>query len=794
VVSSPPLGYEPSEPATRDAEAEEGKTVTVEPFPFGKGTTLQGIVRTLDGIPQAGVHIYGRGAAYTHAVSDAEGRFTVSGLKKGEKLSFLAFLMERRLRGAVNMETASDTGVDILLKEFETTRVEGRVVDMEGNPIPEAKVQLIWKDPIENIGYTVSQEITDTQGEYAFEGLIRDDTYMIVAGADGYSTPGMRQSDYFVARSGMPPYKDYALLKADRWAEIHIEGPDGKPISEARVQLYGVISNQYSQLSDRDGNVRFENIAETIVNSIFVSHDNFGHFEFRHVPTNTSTSYCLIKAEKYLSGKVADPAGKPVKDAYVRVEPSLLESGLSIVSSQTAADGVFHLNQMVQNEVQVTVSHPEYAYKVLDGVRTNQKDLVITLDPKKIALAGAGALAADASRFQAAAGKGYSVAPIPRQTRIAVDGDLADWNALPAEKVELLIGSALSHGNVQSQNPPSKEVLSATLRCGSDGDFLHLAVDVLDDDPEFGFATFDYLHVQDCIEFIFHGERIEDPPVQLVVTLDAKGKVILGGRAPIVKEKFPGFWESAGVRAALRKNPQGYTVETAVPWSVLEWIGWGEGKVMGLNVRVYDGDTKGLNRYLVEWSSDNGAGYRKLLGAFRKPSPALFRSPDHEKIHAALAAMQKKDWTEAEKVLRDSENTPWAKPLLSQTLISAGKELEGTELRKQVMRDFPSSSVRDWILFSLIQSSQSLEMKGQYRNAIAIMEGMDFSGRKTNLLLRCMLQQARCYCLNSEYIKAEPLLEKVIGSAAEKEIADLDNLVLSARQMQVSVERMKKEK
>jgi protocatechuate 3,4-dioxygenase beta subunit len=784
VFTRPPLGYEQNNQAARDVDAVEGKTVAVEPMQFSRGIILRGVTRTLDGTPQAGVHLYGKGASPVWAVSDKEGKFTISGLSKGEKISFLAFLDTRHLRGSVNLEVTADAGVDILLREYRTVSRAGKVIDTEGKPVPGAKVRAAWWPKDENFGYLDATSYSNGAGEYSFDRLILGEKYHFSAEAAGYVAQGGSRDDDFIAQTNPGPYRDLVLMPANRWMEVHVDDPDGKPVFGAGVQPYGGTSNQSPKLTDTNGNVRFENLAEPMVNSIYISHDDYGHFSFRHVPTNTRNSYRIFRAEKYISGKVVDSAGKPVQGAYVRAEPGQLVSGLTIITSQTTLDGAFHLKQMIQDEVQIIVSHPGYVPRTLDNVRTNQKDLVITLE------SGKSASATTVPRPQSAGKDSYSVVPIPR-SRIAIDGDLADWIPINAEKVDLRIGSPQSHENIFSQDPPSKEVLSATLRCGSDGDFLLLAVDVLDDDSEFGFATFDYLHLQDCVEIIFKGEKAEEPPVQLVVTLDSEGKLLLGGRAPLMKEKFPGFWESAGVRAALRKNPQGYAVEAAVPWSVLEWAGWEEGKLMGLNVRVHDADRKGMNRYLVEWSSDNGEGYRKLLGALRKPSSALFRSPDHETMHAALTALQKKDWTKAEKVLHRSENTLWAKSLLAYALYTAGKEKEGAEYRKQVMREMRSSAIREWGMENLIRTSFALEGKGQYREAIVLWEGVDFSGPKSHLILRGMLQRARCYCLNNEYSKAEPILNEVIGLASEKQIQDIESLVTSAREMMASAERMK---
>lgn len=783
VFSRAPLGREYSEPVKRETTVMGDTAVSVEPLRFGKGITLHGMVRTLDGKPQAGVHIYGKGASTSWSVSDREGKFTISGLKKGERISLRALHDDRRLRGSVALEAKPDIGVDILLREFETTSRAGRIIDNAGKPVPGAKVQLIWEIMDEGSGYTRDTVFTNNSGRYAFSGLIVGDTYDFDVDAAGYSSPGMIRGDEFVAKPGMPPYRDIVLMKADRWIEVHIEGPDGKPVHGAWVQCG--YTNQSVKLTDVNGDVRYEDLAETMVNEIFVSHDDFGRFEFRYAPTNARSTYRLVKAEKYLSGKVVDSSGKPIKNAGISVNPDRFESGLYVNSVETAEDGAFHLSNMAQDTVQVNVYHKDYVYKILDGVRTNQKDMVITLDSKKTAPL------ATALRPGNAVKDSYPLVPISRRSRIIVDGNLSDWDALPAGKVELLTASDLSNDNAQTRNSPSKDDLSATLRGGADGDYLYLAVDVKDDCCDFGKATFDYLIMQDCVEILFSNGKNIEMPEKLMVTMDSEGNIILGGRDPITYQKYPLFWESVGVSAAIKKNLRGYSVEAAVPWSVLAWSGWTAGHEMGLNVRVYDWDRPRLDPHLVEWSSENGAEYIPLLGGQPKPANVAYRSRDLEKIHAALTLMQKEDWKQAEKMLKKSGNTSWSKSLLVPVLFKMENYTEGAEVRNRLLHENKSALFREWNLDILMNTAYSLEKKGKYREAVDIMEIVDYSGPKSYLLLRTMLQLARCYCVNGEYAKAQAILNQVVASASDKNIQDIESMVLSARQMLASAERMK---
>ncbi len=70
-----------------------------------------------------------------YAMSDKHGKFTISGLNPGQKLSLKAKQEELHLRGSVDIEAQPGAEVELLLEEYETISVFGRVTAPKGKPI-----------------------------------------------------------------------------------------------------------------------------------------------------------------------------------------------------------------------------------------------------------------------------------------------------------------------------------------------------------------------------------------------------------------------------------------------------------------------------------------------------------------------------------------------------------------------------------------------------------------------------------------------------------------------------------
>ncbi len=287
------------------------------------------------------------------------------------------------------------------------------------------------------------------------------------------------------------------------------------------------------------------------------------------------------------------------------------------------------------------------------------------------------------------------------QSRIVVDGGLAEWNGIGADPVHLVKGSAVSLRRAGRQSPQSRQELSAVLRCAADSDFLYISVGVTDDQVSFvdkAFINpFTSLWSRDCLEVLFYGDRNTYRSGQILVTRDSDGSLIVGGSEPIADRKYPYLWESLGVRAALGETDTGYNVELAVPFSVLEWSGWSGNRLRGMNVRVYDRDSRQKKRHLVEWSDRDGSGWRTLA---LPPLPASggerYQAKDHRIIQSVLSHIAGRQYHEAVNELRSAGNAPWVNPLLGslQKNRNAG---EASAALSAAMNEARSPCIKRWL-------------------------------------------------------------------------------------------------
>lgn len=191
--------------------------------------------------------------------------------------------------------------------------------------------------------------------------------------------------------------------------------------------------------------------------------------------------------------------------------------------------------------------------------------------------------------------------------RIAIDGRLADWDsriqAIPVSWRDPLLSAP---GGADRD-------AAAILRCFADAGAVYLAVTV--DAPEAVFASVPYGEAwrNDAVEFYFSAgdDGGSKPPAGSIrISADGKGNTIAEGFVAAgtgdLRRRFgfPFLWEALGVRAALERRPDGYTVEMALP---REAVGWthreGSGRYK-LNVRVFHAGAQSPASWVLGWSED----------------------------------------------------------------------------------------------------------------------------------------------------------------------------------------------
>lgn len=210
----------------------------------------------------------------------------------------------------------------------------------------------------------------------------------------------------------------------------------------------------------------------------------------------------------------------------------------------------------------------------------------------------------------------YKAVFLQRPASIVIDGDLSDWENLDVEVQ--VVGNFCSPGRSGKFSKPSDSAdLSANFRCLADLRNFYVAVEVRDDTLIFGEESFGEAHEDDSVEVYFDGDCAQhvsrkgksdydanDAEIRFSVGKEGKtrleGMGLFGGRLVML----PGLWESLGIRAAIKRNPGGYTAELKVPKIVFVSVPLYPGGQIGFNVMVNDDDDGGKRDSKVSWTAD----------------------------------------------------------------------------------------------------------------------------------------------------------------------------------------------
>jgi len=198
--------YEPVGTIEKVVDVVEGGTVSDINFTVKKLEifSVKGSVFTSDGEPVADAVI--KEWYIPLAVSDKDGKFTISGLRRRQKLVVKAEQKELHLRGTTEVQIPYDEDIEIITEQYETTSVNGRVVNRKGEPIASADIMILIQDIEGVIGNSAG--ISDSSGNYKIDNLIVGDKYSINAKADGYREA---DTETFTAVKDMKPLPDLVL-------------------------------------------------------------------------------------------------------------------------------------------------------------------------------------------------------------------------------------------------------------------------------------------------------------------------------------------------------------------------------------------------------------------------------------------------------------------------------------------------------------------------------------------------------------------------------------------------------
>ena len=377
VFASAPQGYLDSGQTRRYFNVVEGENVIVD-FQFSKGVELAGRVLTEAGEPVAGVRITDMEERYKeYGRSNESGVFTIRGLWVGQSIALTAEHTGLRLRGTAKVEVQPNGSVEIRLEGYERTKIFGRVVNWEGQPMPSVKIDLMRWAPLRNMGTSSTVAVTDGDGWFRGIKLIVGDEYTISANAEGHRKV---ETEMFTATAEMTQIDDLILLSVV--ARFFIEGiitdTSGKPVRGARLIIQHPEFRETR--TNEDGRYRFEDLSTAVLNEMHINHPEYAFHRFTILKTNQRHDLVLIKADGYIAGRVVDADGNPIERARVSIEAEEDTSGYIYSGARANVQGDFELKHIKDLMVSIYVGK-DRDYKIFEDVAVNQRDLVFTLTP-----------------------------------------------------------------------------------------------------------------------------------------------------------------------------------------------------------------------------------------------------------------------------------------------------------------------------------------------------------------------------------------------------------------------------
>ena len=381
VYTSAPDGYQDVGQVKKYVDVVETETVTVD-FQFSKGVELIGRILTETGEPVAGARVTDVWDWYReYGSSDELGRFTIGGLRSGQKLSLRAEHSGLKLRGKAEIEVQPGASVEIQMEQYEQVKVSGKVINRAGEPMPSVNISLMRWDPQRRMGRSGIVTVTDGDGRFREIGLIVGEKYVISTAAEGHRAA---ETEMFTATAEMAQIADLVLLPAGGpfFLEGRITDTTDVPVRGARVFIQQS-SEHWETRTDENGDYRLENLSMAVAIEVEIYHPGYAYHKFNILKTNQRHDLVLVKADGYIAGKVVNADGKPIEQATVMVEAEEDPSSAYVnVAVSTNAYGEFELKHIKDPTVSIYAAK-DRNYKIFKDIAVNQRDLVLTLTPLK---------------------------------------------------------------------------------------------------------------------------------------------------------------------------------------------------------------------------------------------------------------------------------------------------------------------------------------------------------------------------------------------------------------------------
>jgi len=249
----------PNERRAETFTIEDGKTSRVEVQLKGY-PKVSGTVRDENGLPVAGARMkvcpWGQG----ETTSDSEGRFEMRRDAPNRAPSVVPYVVARHFER--NLAATVEIGEDQEVVDVNMTAgvtCAGKVVDVDGKPIENAKVYLTFWSSGYGSSMAHQENTTDAEGHYEIKAVPQHHKYSVNAGADGFGQDYVHISTEDVEDNHFE-VESIALAPANLSISGIVVDSEGKPVDNVRISGQGRGQPFRRTQTDRDGRFTLENV------------------------------------------------------------------------------------------------------------------------------------------------------------------------------------------------------------------------------------------------------------------------------------------------------------------------------------------------------------------------------------------------------------------------------------------------------------------------------------------------------------------------------------------------------
>lgn len=363
-------------PGLRVPEGEEATdlgTVVLVPGVAVEGRVVDGDGAAVEGarvqaMPEAGMFSLpmDRRRFAEALLSDTRGRFTVVDLRPGERVTLVAAKEGYVTARSPRVEAPSEGPVEVVLELG--GGVAGEVVDLDGRPMPRARVEAGYPEARMSVGGQVfpvplrtgKSTLTDAEGRFRLEGL-EPGTVTLTAEADGFP-PAEREG--IAVEAGATAEGVRIVLSPGAVLEGTVRGPDGAGVAGVTVTVAAEDFGGFRYLapgtarSDAEGRFRVTGLEPGSVR-VEGQHRRYPPAETQvDLRPGVNRADLVFEEGQEVAGWVVDAAGEAVPGARVTLAPA---EGGSYREAVTGPEGAFDLAGVSPGRYHLTASAPGFA-------------------------------------------------------------------------------------------------------------------------------------------------------------------------------------------------------------------------------------------------------------------------------------------------------------------------------------------------------------------------------------------------------------------------------------------------